>query len=62
LLLQKNSVVATSAHPGLPEGDGPEWGFNNFDAFGREQIHHVYQDENDWSKEHLFRPDYIIVH
>ena len=44
-----------------PVGDGMDWGFNNFDAFGREQIHHAYQYEDYWHKEHLFRPDYIIV-
>ena len=44
-----------------PVGDGPEWGFNNFDAFGREQLHHAYQYEDFWHKEHLFAPDYIIV-
>ncbi len=44
-----------------PVGDGMEWGFNNFDAYGREQIHHAYQYEDYWHKEHLFRPDYIIV-
>ena len=44
-----------------PMGDGPTWGFNNFDAFGREQIHHSYQYENWWRRERLFKPDYIIV-
>ena len=44
-----------------PAGDGPTWGFNNFDAFGREQSHHAYQYENYWHQERLFRPDYIIV-
>ncbi len=44
-----------------PVGDGPQWGFTNFDVFGREQIHHAYQYEDFWHKERLFRPDYIIV-
>lgn len=44
-----------------PVGNGAEWGFNNFDAFGREQIHHAYQYEDFWHKERLYRPDYIIV-
>ena len=44
-----------------PTGDGPNWGFNNFDAFGREQSHHAYQYEDYWHRERLFRPDYIIV-
>lgn len=44
-----------------PVGDGADWGFNNFDAFGREQLHHVYQYEDYWHKELLYRPDYIIV-
>jgi len=44
-----------------PVGDGAGWGFNNFDAFGREQIHHSYQYEDFWYKERLYRPDYIIV-
>ncbi len=44
-----------------PMGDGPTWGFNNFDAFGREQIHHSYEYENWWNRERLFKPDYIIV-
>jgi carbazole 1,9a-dioxygenase terminal dioxygenase component len=44
-----------------PVGDGPSWGFNNFDAFGREQIHHAYQYEDHWHRERLYRPDYIIV-
>ena len=43
-----------------PEGDGPTWGFNNFDSFGRAQIHHAYQYENFWVKERLIRPDVII--
>jgi carbazole 1,9a-dioxygenase terminal dioxygenase component len=42
-------------------GDGINWGFNNFDAYGRAQIHHAYQYEDYWHKELLFRPDYIIV-
>jgi carbazole 1,9a-dioxygenase terminal dioxygenase component len=42
-------------------GDGPNWGFTNFDAFGREQMHHAYQYEDFWHKERLFRPDYIIT-
>ena len=42
-------------------GDGPTWGFNNFDAFGREQMEHVYAKENWWRRERLYRPDYIIV-
>lgn len=44
-----------------PEGDGERWGFNNFDAFGRAQLHHAYQYEDFWRKEQLYRPDYIIV-
>ena len=44
-----------------PMGDGPEWGFNNFDSFGREQTHHVYQYEDHWHREHLIRPDMIIT-
>jgi len=44
-----------------PTGDGPNWGFNNFDAFGREQSHHAYHYEDFWHRERLFRPDYIIV-
>jgi len=43
-----------------PEGDGVKWGFNNFDSFGREQTHHVYQYEDYWHKERLIRPDMII--
>ncbi len=43
-----------------PMGDGVEWGFNNFDAFGREQIHHVYQYEDFWHQEKLIRPDVPI--
>ncbi|MBT8445563.1 MAG: Rieske 2Fe-2S domain-containing protein [Gammaproteobacteria bacterium] len=42
-------------------GDGHEWGFNNFDAWGREQMHHVYQYEDYWHREKLFKPDYIVV-
>lgn len=42
-------------------GDGPTWGFNNFDSFGREQLQHVYDKENWWNRERLYRPDYIIV-
>ena len=44
-----------------PKGDGPNWGFNNFDAFSREQCHHAYHYEDFWHRERLFRPDYIIV-
>ena len=44
-----------------PVGDGPEWGFNNFDHWGREQMHHVYQYEDFWHRERLFRPDYVVV-
>lgn len=43
-----------------PMGDGVEWGFNNFDAFGREQIHHVYQYEDFWHQEKLIRPDVTV--
>ncbi len=43
-----------------PMGDGTEWGFNNFDAFGREQIHHVYQYEDFWRQEKLIRPDITV--
>ena len=43
-----------------PEGDGHEWGFNNFDSFGRKQLNHVYQYEDFWHREHLIRPDIII--
>ena len=42
-------------------GDGPTWGFNNFDAFGREQLEHVYAEEDFWNRERLYKPDYIIV-
>ena len=35
-------------------------GFNNFDAFGREQIHHVYQYEDFWHQEKLIRPDVTV--
>lgn len=42
-------------------GDGPDWGFNNFDAWGREHMHHVYQYEDYWHRERLFKPDYIVV-
>ena len=42
-------------------GDGPTWGFNNFDSFGREQLEHVYAKEDWWQEERLYRPDYIIV-
>lgn len=42
-------------------GDGPTWGFNNFDAFGREQLQHVYAHEDWWHRERLYKPDYIIV-
>jgi carbazole 1,9a-dioxygenase terminal dioxygenase component len=44
-----------------PVGDSQSWGFNNFDAWGREQIHHVYQNENFWHRERLFRPDYVVI-
>jgi hypothetical protein len=44
-----------------PVGNGPHWGFNNFDAFGREQMHHVYQYEDFWHKERLIRPDLSVV-
>ena len=43
-----------------PVGDSVEWGFNNFDAFGREQIHHVYQYEDFWHQEKLIRPDMTV--
>ena len=42
-------------------GDGPTWGFNNFDQFGRAQMEHVYAKEDFWNQERLTRPDYIIV-
>ena len=45
----------------VPVGDGDTWGFNNFDDWGREQMHHVYQYENFWRRERLFRPDYIVM-
>jgi carbazole 1,9a-dioxygenase len=41
-------------------GREPE-GFNNFDAFGREQCHHAYAKEDWWNREFLFGPDYIIT-
>ena len=44
-----------------PMDDGPSWGFNNFDAFGREQVHYSYAYEDWWRRERLFKPDYIIV-
>lgn len=44
-----------------PVGDGPTWGFNNYDHWGREQMHHVYQYEDFWHRERLFRPDYLVV-
>ena len=37
-------------------GDGPTWGFNNFDSFGREQLEHVYAKEDWWQEERLYRP------
>lgn len=42
-----------------PEQGGE--GFNNFDAFGREQCHHAYAKEDWWHREYLFGPDYIIT-
>ncbi|NNL84866.1 MAG: Rieske 2Fe-2S domain-containing protein [Myxococcales bacterium] len=47
--------------PNVPVGDGPSWGFNNFDDWGREQMHHVYHYEDFWHRERLFRPDYIVL-
>lgn len=41
-------------------GTTPE-GFNNFDAFIREQVQHVYCNEGWWERERLYKPDYIIV-
>lgn len=41
-------------------GSTPE-GFNNFDAFIREQVQHVYSNEGWWERERLYKPDYIIV-
>ena len=41
-------------------GQEPE-GFNNFDAFGRKWLHHVYAKEDWWDRERLFKPDYIIM-
>ncbi len=42
-------------------GDGPTWGFNNFDQFGRAHLEHVYANENFWNRERLTKADYIIV-
>ncbi|MGW6454354.1 Rieske 2Fe-2S domain-containing protein [Streptomyces sp. NPDC055078] len=36
-------------------------GFNNYDAFGREQVAHAYEHEDFWNKEHLYKPDYVMV-
>ena len=44
-----------------PKGDGATWGFNNFDAFGREQIQQAYEHEDYWHREQLYKPDYIIT-
>ena len=41
-------------------GNVPQ-GFNNYDAFIREQVHHVYKNEDWWHRERFYRPDYIIV-
>ena len=50
-----------SGDPDSPVGDGTGWGFNNFDHWGREQMHHVYHYEDFWHRERLFRPDYIVT-
>ncbi len=42
-------------------GDGPTWGFNNFDQFGRAHLEHVYAKEDFWNRERLTKADYIIV-
>ena len=44
-----------------PVGNGPTWGFNNFDAYARAQMQHVYSKEDWWRRERLFRPDHFIV-
>ncbi|MEN2742916.1 Rieske 2Fe-2S domain-containing protein [Microbacterium sp. X-17] len=36
-------------------------GFNNFDAFAREQIAHGYDHEDFWQNEHLYLPDFVIT-
>lgn len=36
-------------------------GFNNFDAFGREQIAHGYDQEDFWHRERLYKPDAALV-
>ena len=36
-------------------------GFNNFDSFGREAMQHVYQNEDFWHRERLYKADYTII-
>lgn len=43
-----------------PPGVQPE-GFNNYDAFIREQVYHAYKHEGFWQRERLYKPDYVIV-
>ncbi|MGE0519626.1 MAG: Rieske 2Fe-2S domain-containing protein [Candidatus Binatia bacterium] len=43
-----------------PPGVQPE-GFNNYDAFIREQVYHAYKHEGFWQRERLYKPDYIVV-
>ncbi|MDE2766213.1 MAG: Rieske 2Fe-2S domain-containing protein [Chloroflexota bacterium] len=41
-------------------GSGVE-GFNNFDAFGRAEIHHAYRREGWWRRERMYKPDYALT-
>lgn len=36
-------------------------GFNNFDAFGRQQVAHAYYNEDFWHRERLFKPDLALT-
>ena len=57
-------------HEAMEEGEGRlTWnlpgqepaGFVNFDQFVREEMHHAYAREDWWNREHLFKPDTIVV-
>ncbi len=42
-------------------GEGGVVGFNNYDAFGRAQVAHAYDQEDFWHREVLYKPDVAIT-